>query len=33
MITHIIIFAGAFVFGCLCGVVTTTLIAVNKRED
>ena len=33
MITHIILFIGAFVLGCLCGVITTVLCAVNKRED
>lgn len=33
MITHIIIFVAAFLLGCLCGVVTTALCAVNKRED
>lgn len=33
MITHIIIFVAGFMIGALCGVVTTALCAVNKRED
>ena len=28
-----IIVIAAFLLGCLCGVVTTALCAVNKRED